>query len=239
MDLIKPLFLLADSQLLFWKSEGGLFTERIREQLDSDNPKAAYIGASNGDDPQFYSIFEAAMAGVELTDCRMIPSRPAAEDREFLSHADLILLAGGDVELGWKVFEENGLKELITERRFDGAVLVGVSAGAVQLGLGTLLETATMKKLSTFQFAPFYVGAHDEAAEWWDLRALVNMADEGGRGIGIPTGGGAVYSLDGSLEPIRKPLVEFLKLEDRVSENLLLPPADAVPAAEPPARDPS
>lgn len=237
--MIKPLFLLADSQLLFLRDQGRLFTERIREQLDSDSPRAAYIGASNGDDPQFYSIFEAAMTGIELTDCRMIPSRPAAEDREFLAHADLILLAGGDVERGWKVFEENGLKELITQRRFDGAVLVGVSAGAVQLGLGTLLETSTMKKLLTFQFVPFYVGAHDEAAEWWDLRALVNMASEGGRGIGIPTGGGAVYSLDGSLEPIRKPLVEFLKQEDRVTENLLLPPTDATPATGPPAPDPS
>jgi cyanophycinase len=237
--LIKPLFLLADSQLLFWKSEGSLFTERIRGQLDSADPTAAYIGASNGDDPQFYSIFEAAVGGIALSSCRMIPSQPTAEDREFLGRADLILLAGGDVERGWKVFEENGLKELVTQRRFDGAVLIGVSAGAVQLGLGTLLETSTMKKLSTFQFAPFYVGAHDESAEWWDLRALVNMAGEGVRGIGIPAGGGAVYSADGSLEPIRKPLVEFFKQEDRVIENLLVPSTDAGPAAEPPAVDPN
>ena len=230
--MIKPLFLLADSQLLFLRDQGRLFTERIRKQLDSANPRAAYLGASNGHDPRFYSIFEAAMAGVELTDCRMVPSRPGAEDREFLGHADLILLAGGDVERGWKVFEENGLKELITQRRFDGAVLVGVSAGAVQLGLGTLLETATMKKLSTFQFAPFYVGAHDEAAEWWDLRALVNMANNGSRGIGIPAGGGDIYSFDGSLEPIRKPVVEFFKQGDRMSENLLLPHTDTDPATE-------
>ena len=27
-----------------------------------------------------------------------------------------------------------------------------------------------------FRFAPFYVGAHDEGNDWFDLRALVNLA---------------------------------------------------------------
>lgn len=220
--MIKPLFLLADSQLLFWKEQDRLFTEKIREHLDSSRPTAAYIGASNGDNPEFYSIFQAAMDGIGLTDCRMIPSHPSTEDLRFLGSADLILLAGGDVEQGWKTFTENGLKEIIVQRRFEGAVLVGVSAGAVQLGSGTLVQASTMQKLPLFQFAPFYVAAHDEAAEWWDLRALVTLADEEARGIGIPIGGGAIYSLDGSLEPVRKPLVEFCKRSDGVIESILL-----------------
>lgn len=221
--MIKPIFLLADSQLLFWKEQERLFTEKIREHMDSSRPTAAYIGASNGDNPEFYSIFQAAMDGIGLTDCRMIPSQPSAEDLQFLGSAELILLAGGDVEQGWKTFIENGLKEIIVQRRYEGAVLVGVSAGAVQLGLGTLVQASTMQKLPLFQFAPFYVAAHDEAAEWWDLRALVNLADEDARGIGIPAGAGAIYSLDGSLEPIRKPLVEFCRGKDGITENLLLP----------------
>jgi hypothetical protein len=106
-------------------------------------------------------------------------------------------------------------------------VLVGVSAGAVQLGMGVLLETSTMQKLSLFQFAPFYVGAHEEESEWWNLRALVNLAGDGARGIGIPAGGGMIYSPDGLLEPIRKTLIEFSKEDDRMSENLLLPQADS------------
>ena len=49
--VIKPLYLLADSQLFFWKSDSDSLAERIRADLDSANPKAAYIGASNGDQP--------------------------------------------------------------------------------------------------------------------------------------------------------------------------------------------
>src|SRR5579864_2811674 len=209
------MYLLADSQILFWKDGSRLFTEKVREQLEAPSPTAAYLGASNGDAPEFYQLFQAAMEGIGLTSCRMIPSVPSEEDTKFLAAADLVLLAGGDVERGWNIFQERGVKDLLVQKRYDGTVLIGISAGAVQLGLGTLLESSTMKKLSLFQFAPFYVGAHDEENEWWDLRALVNMAGDGARGIGIPAGGGMVYSSDGSLEPIRKPLTEFQRQNDQ------------------------
>jgi hypothetical protein len=215
--------MLADSQLLFWKEGNRLFLERTREELGSPNPTAAYLGASNGDSPEFYSLFQAAMAGIELTSCRMIPAAPSKEDTDFLTRADLVVFAGGNVEQGWRAFTENGVKDLITQKRYDGAVFVGVSAGAVQLGLGMLLETATMKKLPLFQLAPFYVSVHDEENEWWDLRALVNLAGDGGQGIGIPAGGGAIYSADGSLEPVRRTLVEFSRRGDVMAESLLTP----------------
>ncbi len=143
--VIKPLYLLADSQLLFVKNGGDSLAERIRADLDSANPKAAYIGASNGDQPEFYSLFQAAMESMGISNCRLVPSQPSREDISFLENAELIVLSGGDVERGWQVFEQNGLKELVPRKRFDGAVLMGVSAGAVQLGLGCLSNSAQPK----------------------------------------------------------------------------------------------
>jgi hypothetical protein len=223
--MIQPIYMLADSQLLFWKDGERPFLQRVREQMNSSQPGAAYIGASNGDNPEFYTLFEAAMTSVGLTNCRMIPSAPSSEDMDFLAKAELVLFAGGDTQQGWKVFEQNGVKDLMTQKRYDGTILIGVSAGAVQFGLGTLLETATMKKLPLFQFAPFYIGAHEEESEWWNLRALVNLSGDGFRGIGIPAGGGAVYNPDGTLEPVRKPLMEFSKEGEVFTENLLVPEA--------------
>jgi hypothetical protein len=221
--VIKPLYLLADSQLLFVKNGGDSLAERIRADLDSANPKAAYIGASNGDQPEFYSLFQAAMESMGISNCRLVPSQPSREDISFLENADLIVLSGGDVERGWQVFEQNGLKELVPRKRFDGAVLMGVSAGAVQLGLGCLSNAAQPKSLDMFRFAPFYVGAHDEENDWWDLRALVNLSQADTRAIGIPAGGGAVYQSDGTLEPIRKNLTELTKESTRITENVLAP----------------
>ncbi len=74
-----------------------------------------------------------------------------------------------------------------------------------------------------FRFAPFYVGAHDEANEWWDLRALVNLSQSEVRGIGIPAGGGAIYWPDGTLEPLRRPHTEFMKERDQVIEHMIVP----------------
>lgn len=221
--VIKPLYLLADSQLFFWKSGGDSLAERIRADLDSANPKAAYIGASNGDQPEFYSLFEAAMESMEISDCRMVPSQPSREDMLFLENADLIVLSGGDVELGWQVFEQNGLKELLPRKRFDGAILMGVSAGAVQFGLGCLSNSSQPKQIDMFRFAPFYIGAHDEGNDWWDLRALVNLSQADARAIGLPAGGGAVYYSDGTLEPLRQPLIEIVKEDAKISENLMAP----------------
>ncbi|MGB8131374.1 MAG: Type 1 glutamine amidotransferase-like domain-containing protein [Candidatus Angelobacter sp.] len=221
--VIKPLYLLADSQLFFWKSDSGSLAERVCADLDSRSPKAAYIGASNSDQPEFYSLFVAAMETMEISNCRLVPSQPSREDISFLEDADLILLSGGDVERGWQVFEQNGLKELVPRKRFDGAVLMGVSAGAVQLGLGGLSNAAQPKPLDMFRFAPFYVGAHDEENDWWNLRALVNLSQTDARAIGIPAGGGAVYLADGTLEPIRKNLTELTKESATITENLLTP----------------
>lgn len=221
--VIKPLYLLADSQLFFWKSDGNSLAERLRADLDSTNPKAAYIGASNGDQPEFYSLFQAAMESMQISNCRFVPSQPSKEDISFIEEADLILLSGGDVERGWRTFEQNGLKELIPRKRFDGAILIGVSAGAIQLGLGCLSNSAQPKQIDMFRFAPFYVGAHDEENDWWDLRALVNLSQSNTRAIGIPAGGGAVYQSDGTLEPIRKHLTELTKESARITENVLTP----------------
>ena len=224
---IKPLYLLADSQLLFWKEADRPFIARIREDLESAEPTAAYVGASNGDDPGFYSIFEAAMETIGVSQRRMIAARPSNDDLAFLQSANLVLLAGGSVRQGWEAFEQNGVKDLILQRRYDGIILVGVSAGAVQLGLGALIEppaeSSAVKKVDLFRFAPFYISAHEEQEAWWDLKLLVSSSEAGDRGIGIPFGGGAIYHPEGSLEPVRKSLTEFLKTDDQVSESVLLP----------------
>ncbi len=225
MSTIKPIFLLADSQLLFWREESGEpFLARARKLMELDAPdrpfKAAYLGASNGDAPEFYDLFASAMSEIGILDCRMIPSEPQPEDRSFLDEADLILLAGGDVALGWNIFEGTRLHTKISERYYAGALLIGVSAGAVQLGLKGWREDGGL--FDTFRLAPFVIDAHDEPT-WTRLTSVVSRAGEHARGFGIPTGGGALYHPDYSVEPIRHPLTEMMLTEEGVRQALLFP----------------
>jgi peptidase E len=250
---IKPIFLLADSQLLFWhdKKEGH-FMERIYKLLAEDKPegshKAAYIGASNGDNPQYYEIFLAAMNQVGITgdQCQLIRSkRTRKKDLKFLEEADLILLAGGDIEKGWKIIKEK-FQQTVVDRYYNGAVLIGISAGAVQLGMRgwkeekpVLLDTL----FETFQLVPAVIDVHNEESDWSDLSMMVEYLGSYNRGFGLPVGGGAVYHPDWSFEAIRHHLVEFsyVKGENEREEykrSLIIPGEPTEPTEPPPTPSP-
>lgn len=222
-----PLFLLADSQLLFWSDESGHFVDRIAACTGPGAPRCAYLGASNGDEPEYYSIFLAAMERVGPAECRMIPGEPSAEELAFVESAELILLSGGDVPLGWRAFEASGMRELIERRYHEGAVLVGVSAGAVQLGTSGWPEGDPDAAFGTWGLAPFVVDAHAEAGEWANLAAVVQGRGEGARGIGIPHGAGLLYHPDGSVEAVRHALTEFHVRDGGLVHAVILPPAQA------------
>ena len=224
---LAPIYLLADSQLLFWKRPGGsLFLKEVAEKTGAEHPSAAYIGASNDDKLEFYhELFEPAMQQIGSGECRMILRRPAAEDAKFLETANIILLAGGSVEAGWRAFSENGLQQLIPRRFVEGAVLIGVSAGAVQLGRGGLTDDESTL-LPTFSLVPFYVTAHDEKRDWASLRKVLQLAGAPARGFGLPFGSGAVYDA-GEIEPIARGIFELSRDENNTKESLAFPHAES------------
>src|SRR5260370_10912430 len=139
---VKPIFVFAASRLLFWRrTDGELFLNHVWRNSHTERPVAAYIGASNHNNPAFYhEIFEPAMQQISADECRMILTTAEREDKAFLERADIILLAGGDVGVGWRAFREHGFQELIQQRFHTGAGLIGVSAGVMELGLGGLSE---------------------------------------------------------------------------------------------------
>lgn len=198
---VRPIYLLADSQLLFWKRDGRLLLEATVRGLARDTPlRAAYIGASNGDRPEFYEIFEAAMDAVEITNRRMIDSSFGPADRAFLETARLIVLGGGDVRLGWTTFEKSGMKDAILGRYADGAILVGISAGAVLLGEYGIVETP-----------------HSSATELLEVFKLVPAVV----GLGIPSGSGVIVHPDRTIEPLRRSAHRFRFQGARVTHSLL------------------
>ena len=205
----KPLYLLADSQLLFWRRHNRLLLEAALDGWTHDQPpSAAYIGASNGDRAEFYEIFDAAMDAIGITDRRMVGSSFDPDDRTFLERAQLIVLAGGDVRLGWNTFEKTGMKDAIQVRYSKGAVLVGISAGAVQLGRYGVVqtpETSTTELIDLFNLAPMIIDAHDERTEWARLSRAIRMLKGSVPGLGIPSGGGVIVHANGAIEPVRYP----------------------------------
>lgn len=235
----RPIYLFADSQLLFWKSGGKLLLEGLAAGGAGPAAGAAslgaaatipatYIGASNGDAPEFYSIFEGAMDAVGITERRMIRAAYDADDREFLERAQLIVLAGGDVQRGWNSFQTTGMKQAILARYAQGAVLVGVSAGAVQLGRRAIAETkdsSALELLDVFNLVPAIIDVHDEHREWSRLSRTVHMLEGEITGLGIPSGGGLIVHPDGTFEALRRPVDEFSWDGSQIKHSILLPEA--------------
>ena len=225
----RPIYLLADSQLLFWRdADGMLLLDSSKTGVTAESAKASYLGASNGDDPAYYGIFEAAMEMLGVKRRRMILSSFSTEDAEFLAESEIILLAGGDAVRGWQTFTENGAREAVMARYLEGALLIGVSAGAMQLGLCAYPEEdfSADQLVETFKFVPLIIGAHQEKSEWEDLKKAVRLKADGAQGVGIPFGGGAIYHPDGSLSPVRHPLTMFSFAGEQLSQSLLLESLD-------------
>jgi peptidase E len=236
----KPLFLLADSLPLFRNGSDTLLPA-LQESLrvsERSVTKAAYVGASNGDAPEFFELFFAAMEHIDLHESRMIRAEFGPEERAFLESADLLLLAGGDVDAGWEVMTSTGMDAIIMKRYYAGAVIVGVSAGAVQLGMGWNGKDHG-HVVGGLKLVPYYIGVHDERDDWLRLRTLVEAREEYAKGFGIPAGGAMIYHADMSMEAVRYPIAEFersVKESGRVRGNLLLPVAPARTVKDAPGR---
>jgi|SRR6185437_3591770 len=228
----KPLYLFADSQLLFWRRNGRLLLETLVSGTGDSAPSAAYIGASNGDRPEFYEIFTAAMEAAGIGSQRMIAASFDSEDRAFLERAQIIVLAGGDVGLGWNTFKETGMKDVILARYAQGAVLAGVSAGAVQLGRHAIIQTqdsSATELVDVFNLVSAVIDVHDEGSDWARLSGTVHLLEGAAVGLGIPSGGGIIVHPDTTIEALRRPAHEYRFDGTRVTHSLLCPAEDESP----------
>jgi cyanophycinase-like exopeptidase len=221
----RPLYLLADSQLLFWRGRTGPFLREIVNASNISAPRIAYIGASNGDSPEARAIFAAAVSELPCATAHHVRASCRAKDREFLETANVVLLAGGDVEVGWSIFVQTGMRDQIRNLYLGGAMIIGVSAGAVQCGTHAALsaEPGASRLVETFGFVPYIVDVHDEKQHWQRLSSTIHLLEGGAAGLGIPSGGGLAMHADGSLESIRKGVDYYIFGKGKLQHAVAMP----------------
>ena len=225
----KPLYLLADSHLFFWQVSNSRFITSLRKSIGmgtSSVTKAAYIGASNGDDPVFFDLFLAAMDNIDTHISRMIRSDFPSDDRAFLTAADMIILTGGTFSEGWNIIRATGMHQIIVEKYYSGATILGISAGALQLGMGAIVPDENENFIDTLKLIPHYISTREENDDWKLLKRAMMKTGAYSKGFGIPAGGGMIYHPDHSIEPLRHGLYEFSRgagEEGTLLGNILLP----------------
>ncbi len=170
-------------------------------------PLVAYLGAATDDDARFTGWMRALVTSAGTCTFRLAPvaGRAAAgEGREVIEAADVVLVGGGDVELGMQRLVERELVATLRAKHAGGAPFFGISAGAIMLGRRWVRwrdpdDDGSAEPFDCLGLAPLLCDCHGEEDGWAELEALLRL--EGGRatGYGLRAGAAVRVAADGSV----------------------------------------
>jgi hypothetical protein len=179
--------------------------QRILGGAASGRPPAiAYVGAANGDDPRWFERAAEAWRGRHGAAVARVLADPAlrAQNEELLESADVIYLGSGDVPLLVRSLHAAGLTALIRRRQAQGALLFGVSAGAIALSRFWLDfpagEPQSPSLLPCIGVLDAAIDCHDEGDDWSELYALLRLWGQAAPdavvdAYGLPAGSALVF----------------------------------------------
>eukprot|EP01006_Ploeotia_vitrea_P031595 TRINITY_DN63923_c0_g1_i1.p2 TRINITY_DN63923_c0_g1~~TRINITY_DN63923_c0_g1_i1.p2 ORF type:complete len:240 (+),score=23.39 TRINITY_DN63923_c0_g1_i1:311-1030(+) len=214
------IFLLADSSPLFTSPDNtSPLCQAVQHIVASKGTppnreiRASYIGESNGNNEDFYGIFEGAVAHANQgKTVKLVPKmirisqgqtaakaatldHRSSESLAWLSSSSLVLLAGGDTYEGFAAMDKKGILHVLQEKILpdSGKVVIGISAGACQLAKHFMKhenEDDVPSEVETcigLGCVDYIVDVHDENRKWATLRQVAKHV--GGTGLGIPMQG--------------------------------------------------
>ena len=224
-DNRRPVFLFADCDLLCKNISHEHILKSSIESLNKSDLCAACIDFSNDEHDDFFELFTYAMEQFSITNIMHITQKFSGAERQFLKNANLILLSGGEVDTSWKIIKETKMDKIIRDGYKNGAILVGVSAGAIQLGrIGwSIKEGNSYQFFECLNLAPYLVHIHQEENQWRVLKDIISNYYPGEHGLGIPGKGGLVCYPNHSIQSIKKTAFEIQNVDGKLWENYIFP----------------
>jgi cyanophycinase len=172
-------------------------------ELAGARPLVAWIGAASNDSHSWFERIAKVLRqrySADVQMARTVGDFVFADTFRLIESASMIYLGGGDVAALAAPMREFGLDELIRRRRGEGAVVVGVSAGAIGLTRWWVVfpdDNPVLSRPTRYACigaVDCAVDCHDEESDWEELRALldawaVDEPDAVVDAYGIPMGG--------------------------------------------------
>jgi peptidase E len=194
--------------LVSFELPDGPIHDRVMSAAPSGRPlEVAYVGAANGDDPRWFEGVESVLRTRHAARVhRVVADRALHRDNEgILNSADIVYLGSGDVSRLARGLHAAGLTEPIRRRHREGALLFGVSAGAIALSRFWLEfppasdAAPSPSLLPCLGLVEFAVDCHGEQENWEELRTLLRLWGDAAPdaivdAFGIPSGGGLVFT---------------------------------------------
>ena len=175
------------------------------------SPLVAYLGAATDDDRRFAGYMEELVTAAGPCTFRLAPvvgrGASGGAAREIIEAADVVLVGGGDVDLGMRRLLDRDLLPALRKKHGAGTPFFGISAGAILLSLGWIRwrdpdDDGSAELFECLGLAPLLCDCHGEEDGWAELKALLKLA--GGRqvGHGIRAGAALRVTADGVVEPL-------------------------------------
>ena len=184
-----PVVLLADSQLLFAKESNDWFRQRLSAHVSSTPSFAVYIGAANQNEQAFYEMGCDGLKEFGIDQTLFLKAH--LNDLGELQHQtpSVILLAGGDVALGWEFLKQKEIANWVLGCHQKGSLLLGISAGAIHLTNGLSADTGS-HQIPFYNLFAAVTLVHEENENWPSERLYCCINQESIGCLKIPFGGG-------------------------------------------------
>ena len=185
---------------------GDALHDRVFE-LAGARPLVAWVGAANDDSLPWFERAATVLRQRYGADMRRVMTSVEDDSQRLVDEAAVIYLPGGDVSLLSQRLRALGLDERIRHRHAAGALVVGVSAGAIGLTRFWVEfpeDGRAPYRIPCIGALGLAVDCHDEESDWEELRALLDawQREEPGSTVdayGIPLGGALEIAASGTV----------------------------------------
>ena len=228
----RPVFLLAGGRGRVLTARDPLI-QAVYQDAGKSSPSIAYVGTANDDGVDFFNRMADYFLGNGASRVTHALIRPPHADiakaKDILQSADIVFISGGDVEHGIKVLREKRMTDFLCELYRQGKPFFGVSAGSIMLADEWVRwpdpDNADSAELfNCLGIAPLICDTHDEADDFEELQAALQLEKDGTKGYGIVSGTAIKVYPDGKVEAIGGNAYQYIHLGDRVERI-----ADIVP----------
>ena len=220
----KPIYLLAGGRRGS-RTEGDPILETVVKKIGKPAPSVAYVGAANGDSPDFFKWMTSYLQMAGAGEVRLAPMAGKGADleeaRHVLNTADSVFISGGDVEAGMRQLEEKNLNSVFGSLYRRGVLFFGSSAGSIMLAKCWIrwrdpADDLTAEIFPCMGLADVVCDTHGEAEGWEELHCFLKLTGTDRVGYGIPTGLALCIHPDGSVEAIGGAVNRFVWREGKI-----------------------
>jgi peptidase E len=234
MNIRKPIYLMGAGHGRGMRSTFCILRLIIKD-IGKVKPTVAYVGVANGDNIVAYLMISVMMKLAR--NCRvkrvLIASKKAdiSKAREALQSADAIFMSGGDVDAGMKVLKEKNMVRFFQDLSKQDKLFFGASAGSIMLATEWVRwrdphDDSTTELFPCLSIIPVICDTHAEAEDWEELKAALQLKEDGAFGYGIPSGSCLKIYPDGRVKALGGAITRYIRQNGQVERQAYLLPVD-------------